>query len=149
MTMRKMVSADIPDVAEAEKVIFTDPWSAEAIRGSFEMPGTDCRVIVADDESDLAGYYFALTVAGESELLNIGVLPRFRRCGYGRTMLRRALENAAKLGSEGMWLEVRVSNTPARSLYESEGFAAVGIRKNYYPLPGGGREDAVLMKKEF
>ena len=40
-----------------------------------------------------------------------------------------------------MFLEVRVSNTPAVCLYESEGFVPVGRRKDYYEAP---REDALL-----
>ena len=41
-----------------------------------------------------------------------------------------------------MTLEVRVSNTAARSLYAKKGFSDVGIRPGYYEKP---REDAVIM----
>ena len=45
-----------------------------------------------------------------------------------------------------LWLEVRVSNTRARAIYERYGFTAVGVRKGYYPAVRGTREDAVVMR---
>ena len=45
-------------------------------------------------------------------------------------------------GEERLLLEVRASNLPARTLYESIGFVCDGIRKRYYRDPA---EDAVLM----
>ena len=45
----------------------------------------------------------------------------------------------------GLWLEVRVGNSRALSVYEAHGFRRVGQRKNYYPAPGGLREDALVM----
>ncbi|MFR0944555.1 MAG: GNAT family N-acetyltransferase [Clostridia bacterium] len=41
-------------------------------------------------------------------------------------------------------LDVRLSNTPARNLYESLGFVQDGLRKGYYDLP---KEDALLMSR--
>jgi [ribosomal protein S18]-alanine N-acetyltransferase len=43
-----------------------------------------------------------------------------------------------------MFLEVRVSNKTAISLYENMGFCEMAIRRGYYPAAQG-REDAVLM----
>jgi ribosomal-protein-alanine N-acetyltransferase len=42
-------------------------------------------------------------------------------------------------------LEVRASNVSARSLYGKMGFELTGRRQNYYSLPTGEREDAILM----
>jgi ribosomal-protein-alanine N-acetyltransferase len=41
-------------------------------------------------------------------------------------------------------LEVRVSNTPARNLYEKLGFQNMGVRKNFYEQP---KEDAIIYTK--
>ena len=41
-------------------------------------------------------------------------------------------------------LEVRRSNKNARLLYESLGFATLGVRKGYYPQHEG-REDALVL----
>ena len=55
-------------------------------------------------------------------------------------------EFLSERGVADVYLEVRVSNTPARTLYEKLGFRAVGVRKKYYRLPV---EDAVVMKKQL
>lgn len=69
---------------------------------------------------------------GEAELLRIGVSPEARGQGEGRRLLRASTEAVRKLGVAECRLEVRVSNAPARGLYEAEGWQCVGIRKSYY-----------------
>ena len=54
------------------------------------------------------------------------------------------MDNLKEKGIQTLWLEVRESN-PARFLYEKLGFNEVDIRKNYYPKPDGGRENAAVM----
>ena len=59
------------------------------------------------------------------------------------TAMVSLLTEAANRGAEQIFLEVRQSNTPARALYEKNGFTAIGLRKKYYKDPV---EDAVLMQ---
>ena len=68
----------------------------------------------------------------EAELLRIGVAEHLRRGGHGRRLLRLSQAQLARLGVEVLHLEVRVSNTAARALYESEGWVYQGLRKAYY-----------------
>ena len=49
--------------------------------------------------------------------------------------------------AERLWLEVRVANIDAQRTYQRLGFIKVGVRKGYYPAPGGTREDAVVMSR--
>ena len=44
-----------------------------------------------------------------------------------------------------LFLEVRVSNTAARTLYANAGFREIGVRRGYYPAHVG-REDAIVLK---
>lgn len=44
-----------------------------------------------------------------------------------------------------VFLEVREGNTPARTLYQKQGFKEIGCRKGYYHAP---TEDAIMMKRE-
>ena len=48
-------------------------------------------------------------------------------------------------------LEVRPSNIPAISLYQSLGYETIGVRKGYYPADEstGQREDAQVMAKSI
>jgi ribosomal-protein-alanine N-acetyltransferase len=50
---------------------------------------------------------------------------------------------------ENIFLEVRFSNQPAKNLYQKLGYVEVGVRKDYYPVISGGREDAIVMKKHL
>jgi ribosomal-protein-alanine N-acetyltransferase len=65
-----------------------------------------------------------------------------RRRGIARKMIDLLAGYAEKCDVCSILLEVRQSNTPARTLYEDIGFKAVGVRKNYYKNPV---ENAILM----
>lgn len=75
-----------------------------------------------------------------SWIVTIGVDPRYRRRGIGRELLR-ACEQRTRLPR--MKLTVRMSNQPAISLYETEGYRYVDIWKRYY----NDGEDGLVMEK--
>jgi ribosomal-protein-alanine N-acetyltransferase len=52
------------------------------------------------------------------------------------------IELALSTGISRIWLEVRVSGSTARQLYEKFSFVESGRRKDYYTDP---REDAIVM----
>ena len=56
-------------------------------------------------------------------------------------------QTTSKQGVSRLLLEVRAGNAAAIGLYRKYGFIETGRRKNYYPLPEGGYEDAILMEK--
>jgi len=84
-----------------------------------------------------------IPAAAEAELLRIAVSPAARGKGQGRRLLAESSEALRALGVSELYLEVRVSNTAARSLYEAEGWVFTGIRKAYYR----DGEDAALYGK--
>ncbi|BDU74189.1 GNAT family N-acetyltransferase [Mesoterricola silvestris] len=82
--------------------------------------------------------------AGEAELLRIAVDPAYRRGGQGRALLAHCQAELERMGVTSLHLEVRVSNAPARALYEREGWVARGVRRGYYR----DGEDAALYGRE-
>ena len=78
-------------------------------------------------------------------LLNVVTLAPYRGKGLANKLLLECFE---KLWQKPCLLEVRISNTSARRLYEKLGFTEDGIRKNYYRTEFG-REDAVLMHRPY
>ena len=64
----------------------------------------------------------------------------------GDTIAVRKVSDLKERGIHALLLEVRVSNTPAITLYEKLGFSQVGRRKNYYHNP---KEDALILRKEW
>ncbi len=144
---RPATLADAPVIAEAERVCFGDPWSAAGIAELFENEAVAARVVTGPGpEIRLAGYAFARVIAGEAEILNIAVLPPYRRMGVGRLLLDSVLAAVAAGGAIEAFLEVRESNAAARFLYETRGFRAVGFRADYYRKP---RENAVIMRSDI
>ena len=79
-------------------------------------------------------------------MMNLAVAPEARRQGTGRALVLALVDALTEKGSHSLMLEVRVSNTPARTLYESLGFSQVGRRPKYYVNP---KEDALILRKEW
>ena len=86
-----------------------------------------------------------IPAAQEAELVRIAVSPAWRRKGQGASLLRHSQAVLARMRIHTLYLEVRVSNCAARSLYEKEGWTAIGLRRGYYR----DGEDAALYRKEF
>jgi ribosomal-protein-alanine N-acetyltransferase len=81
-------------------------------------------------------------MAGEAHITNIAVWEKHRRQGIGEALLIAMIDLAIELEARLITLEVRASNTAARSLYAKYGFTQVGVRRGYYT---DNREDGILM----
>lgn len=123
-----------------ERAAFSDPWSAGQLRECLDA-GLD--FLVAERDGRVVGYVVAVRAADEAEILNLCVAPAARRAGTGRALVRAILRRVAAHGARAAYLEVRDSNHAARRLYEGEGFAPVGRRRDYYRRPV---EDAVVLR---
>ncbi len=147
VTQDRLTLADAPRCAELERILFPgdDPWSAQAFRDEIRIGH---HYLAARDGERLVGYAGLAFVSSpphpEAEVHTIGVDPAHQGRGVGRALLRGLLA-AADEQHATVFLEVRTDNEPARALYESEGFAVVGIRKRYYRPSGA---DAHTMRRE-
>ena len=92
-------------------------------------------------------FFIQKPTMSESELLNIGVDPRFQQRGVAKAFLTEILTQL-KGQADAMFLEVRLSNHKAIALYEGLGFNQVGVRPNYYNTARG-REDALIYAIEL
>ena len=130
-------------VMAIEAAAYDFPWS----RGSFIdslAAGYPSRVLW-DQRRTLLGYYVAMSGADEMHLLNITVAPAAQGRGHARFMLDELLGLCRQAKADRLWLEVRRGNARARAIYARMGFAEVGLRRGYYPAPGGAREDAAVL----
>ena len=141
-----MTASHLDAVCAIEIVSHATPWT----RGNFSdsLEGGHAAIVMRE-EGAVLGYAVLMPLPGEAELLNITVAPEARRSGLGRQLLDQVCKDAQAQGAERLFLEVRASNTPARTLYTRNGFAEIGLRRAYYALPEGGREDAILMAKDL
>lgn len=131
---------DLEQIYQVECSCFSRPWSKTSLWGDLISPQTLC--FAAKEEETVIGFCFLSVVADEGTILQLAVLPEFRRKGTGRALVLHALSQARALRVSYVILEVRVTNAAARRLYESLGFEEVGVRKEYYQ---DNKEDALMM----
>lgn len=139
-----MKESHVWQVAELEKLCFSDPWSEKSVASELTNPLS--LWLVALEGELVAGYVGSQTVLDETDMMNIAVHPDYRRRGMGESLVNALVEELKDRGSRCLTLEVRSSNAPARSLYEKMGFVQIGLRKNYYRNP---KEDACILRKTF
>ena len=142
MQIRPMTIKDCEQVAIIEAASFSVPWSLRAFTETVQKE--NFRYFVAEEDGEILGYCGFLFVLDEAEIPNVCVKESARNRGVGRKMMTVLEEEAKKLGMAVLYLEVRESNAPARTLYKNLGFEENGIRKNFYEHPV---EHAVLMSK--
>jgi [ribosomal protein S18]-alanine N-acetyltransferase len=142
--IRALESRDLDAVEEIERASYPTPWSRSMFAAELEKPSS--LVIGAYHESgELVGYAIVSRYVDAWHLMNIAVVPEFRRRGIAQALLERLFEITATDPRRGYTLEVRVSNAEAIRLYERLGFQARGIRRGYYT---DNREDALIMWRD-
>lgn len=138
--IRRMQAGDLEQVAELEKCCFSESWSYRLLEAGLY---SDYDIYyVFEQEEKILGYCNLRILAGEGEVQRIAVLPQYRGRGLGRKMMEAMMNISRENQVTAVSLEVRESNTAARSLYESYGFAEEAVRKDYYHEP---TENAVIM----
>lgn len=138
-----MHESDLPQVLRIETRAHPLPWTEDYFNHCLRT-GVCCRV--AERHGVIEAYGIMSVKAGEAVILNLCVRPASQRRGLGRRMLTHLLELARQCAAETVCLEVRFSNLPARNLYQSTGFNAIGVEKDYYHLAQG-HEDALIMAR--
>ncbi|MFI1719967.1 GNAT family N-acetyltransferase [Streptomyces sp. NPDC020489] len=110
--------------------------------------------LVAELDGVLVGYLrlaFPTPLASNAHVRQIQglvVAAEARGAGVGRGLLRAAQEEARRLGARRLTLRVLAHNTPARKLYESEGFVVEGVLPEEFLLDGVYVDD-VLMGRDL
>ena len=138
--LRKMEAADVDDVVEIEELSFARPWTRESIAG--EVVNKAAFYTVAESGGRVIAYAGAWLVIDEAHITNVAVHPDFRGKGIGEAVTRELIRLCAGVDIKLMYLEVRVSNKAAISLYKKLGFKILSVRKKYYEDNG---EDAFVM----
>lgn len=139
-----MNESHVAQIAELEKICFSDPWSENSVASELNNPLSVW--LVAEENGIVCGYVGSQTVLDETDMMNIAVHPDFRRKGIAAALIAELVRLLKERGSRILRLEVRESNAPAISLYETMGFTQLGLRKNYYRNP---KENALILGKEW
>lgn len=134
---------DLQQIFEIEQSVMPCPWSMKSFQEAFSSDYS--FILVAVDDYRICGFSVLYITAPEAELPDIVVAKEYQGKGIGKGLLQRTIDEASSKGVESIFLEVRVSNAPARGLYNSFGFEEIGTRKYFYSNPV---EDAICMKFE-
>ena len=139
-----MSAEHILQIASLEAMCFSAPWSEKSIAG--ELDNQLSLWIVALDGDTVVGYIGSQSVLGEADVMNLAVLPEYRRQGVGRMLVTELIGRLQSKMVNSLTLEVRPSNEGAIALYQELGFCQVGRRPGYYSNP---KEDALILRKEW
>lgn len=140
--IREMSANDLPEVITIEDQCHATPWTSSSFK--YEIINKEAVLKVAELNGQIIGYVCVRTILDMTHLLNISVLPVFRRLGIGSMLLHGVLRTLKELRPEQeITLEVRESNKAAKKLYRKFGFEVTGKRKDYFKKP---EEDALIMK---
>lgn len=119
-------------------------WTRQDLAELVALPGVAGLLLQIDGRD--AGLAVCQVAADDAELLTLAVRPVHRRRGAARHLLTAVIDHVRKAGARALFLEVGVDNPAARSLYDSQGFCAVGERRAYYQRGQGPPADGVVMR---
>lgn len=78
------------------------------------------------------------------QIQGLAVADEVRGRGVGRALIRAAVEETRRRGARRLTLRVLGHNTPARKLYESEGFVVEGVLPEEFFLDGAYVDDVFM-----
>ncbi len=144
--------SDMVSILEIERESQPEPWTQGSFIEEIERRNLFVARLAEDNPSacffsrDVAGYICFWSVEDEVQILNIAVRKTLRLKGIARKLIEFAIRTGKDRQARVAILEVRKSNTAARSLYESLGFRITGERPGYYDTQG---ESAILMELDI
>lgn len=138
-------AAAAPVLAALHAEAFSEGWTAAAFTELLAMPGASARLALVSGEP--AALLLTRQAADEAEIITLATRPAARRQGLARRLLARHIEELLNQGVRSIFLEVAESNSAARALYASLGFAQAGQRTGYYKRTGGNENALILHRK--
>ena len=137
-----LLSAEcVPELYEIEIECNRPIWSPQLIANEFR--NAHSQVYGARLSGRIVGFLIVHVIFDEAHILNFGIRNSFRGEGIGRVLLVEVIDRLVDEGVRIVTLEVRATNSVARKLYESIGFAEAGMRAHYYTDNG---EDALILR---
>ena len=135
------------EIFDIEQACFSAPWTRKMLEAELSgNPFAHFLVARAADSCSgharIVGYFCFWVVFEELRLMNLAVVPTFRRRGVATQLVCAAVRMGLEKGAARAMLEVRASNAEAQALYHRLGFRRSSVRARYYVSP---EEDAVLM----
>ena len=141
LRIEPMRVADLPAVHAIEHASFESPWPPDAYRSELETNRL-AQYLVVRVGDEIVGYGGMWLMVDEAHVITFAIHPGLAPAAHRRAAAPGDARLAIDAGANEATLEVRLSNLPARRLYEKFGFRPVGLRPRYYSDNG---EDALIM----
>ena len=141
MKLREMTETDLPQVLDLQRELAFQDWNEKQFLSEIKASYAYCVLCESESNNKLLGYAIFHLLGSDSELLSIATRESEQRKGIGSMLLNAGLERL-NADDDQCFLEVRDSNSKARTFYEKHGFRQYSVRKKYY----ANGEDAVLYK---
>jgi [ribosomal protein S18]-alanine N-acetyltransferase len=142
-----MTPGDLDGAMLIERQSFKQPWSRHMYLMDVQQNRMATYLVLhpAVEDRDILPSVLAYggfwLMVDEAHVATIASHPHWRGCGLGQYLLVALLDAAMTRGAVHSTLEVRLSNMPARRLYERLGYQVTGTRRHYYQ----DGEDALIM----
>ena len=137
-----IIATDFDRLFEIEQQAHIIPWSKGTLWNNQGERYLNLKLL---EQGKIVGFAICNVVLDEATLFNIAVDPAEQGKGYGKALLQGLITELSQKDVITLWLEVRESNIKAQQLYTQLGFNEVTVRKHYYPLPDGKKENAIVM----
>jgi len=153
-TLRKFTPDDLQAVMQINRVCLPENYTDFFFVDLHQrFPET---FIVAEQNSKIVGYIMCRIEVGLSNygfsglvrkghVVSIAVIPQYRRRGVAQSIINRVLQGMEYYKAKQGFLEVRVTNEAAISLYKKLGFEITRTINGYY----SDGEDAYVMTKKL
>lgn len=133
INLRKAQNKDAKEIARQNAIFFqvSAPEDGLKLPEDESMHGVD--TLMVERNQSVIGKVHLEVQNGVGGIYGLGVLPEYRRKGYGRDILMKAVEILKEKQVQQIMLQVAVKNKHALNLYRSCGFEETSTM-DYYKL---------------
>jgi len=133
VVLRKADNSDSREITRQNAIYFDSEPGEVAVILPEEEEKCGMLIYMAETNGRTIGKVHLETGGDVYGIYGLGVLPEYRRSGYGREILNRAVEILRGAGGREIMLQVAATNRNALHLYKSCGFVETSTM-DYYKL---------------
>jgi ribosomal-protein-alanine N-acetyltransferase len=135
---------DLAGLVALEQACSGTPWHDVSLLQDLTDNAAAHYWVAVDPAGTVIGSVSCWVALDEAEIINLAVMPFWRRRGIARMLLHQLFKQMKALGVGKIFLDVRETNQAAIALYSQSGFRPVGRRPAYYVDTG---ESAIIMSQ--
>lgn len=128
--LRKAEKSDIEEIRKQDNIYFNDNENdVDEDDDSYEL------TYIIEKENVSVGKIRVEYIDDKAFIYGFGILPDFRRKGYGKSAFHKMLQLIYNNGITNVELDVDSNNMTALNLYKSFGFKEISVMNYYHYLP--------------